>query len=336
MNFEKLDKDLRSVLLQYMCDPEIIDVIKTNVNIEDSKINYVEQKYANYALRSSDSSETLISKMDEILAGQQRIESLIKSASEENCNENNKTDDNSEIAKNALERENIKLKKEHEHTIAECKDLIARYQSQNQILEDHNSRLKTKNEDFEKENKRLISKVEELEKEISQLRIQCESELQEVEDIKNKYDLLEKKYSVFSKPLKICDSLKILNDENKDYLEKLSGSISEMSILTLARDDGKVDQLWTYIRDLAVEGKQDSDQIEILASFFEFCIDISTECKEDKEKYRLFGIEPGNEFDMDTCIRSAGSKQIGNVSRTIVRGVRDRENVRFKAIVFVE
>lgn len=335
MNFEELDKALRSVLLQYMCDPEVIGIIKNNVNTENVITNSLVKTDSDNTMQANTNSEKLISKINEILNGQQRIESLIKSILQNNGNEN-KTEDNFENAKVEYESEISKLKSENEHTIAEYKDLIARYQNKNQLLEDENSNLKSRNEEYKRAETQLISHTKVLETEISQLSFQIKSALQEKEKIQREYDFLESQYSVFVKQLKIWNSVKSLNDENKEYLEKLCGSVTAMSILSLGRDEGKVGQLWSYLKDLAVKDNQAADQIEILAGYFEFCIDLSNECKDDEEKYCLFDIEPGNEFDLDMCIRSADGKQIGNVSRTIVRGVKKGKIVRFKAIVSVD
>lgn len=302
MNFEELDKALRSVLLQYMCDPEVIGIIKNNVNTENAFANSVEKTVANHTRQVDTNTEKLIGKIDEILNGQQRIESLLKSVPQNNGNGNKAEDD----------FENAKVK------------------------EDESLGLKSIIEEYKRNKIQLKSQINALEKEISQLRIQSKSALLEKEKIQSEYDSLERQYAVFVNQLKIWNSIKLLNDENKEYLEKLCGSFSVMSVLSLGRDEGKVDQLWSYLRDLAVKGNQAADQIEILARYFEFCIELSNACRDDEEKYCIFDIEPGNEFDMAMCIRAADSKQIGNVSKTIVRGIKDGEKVRFKAIVGVK
>lgn len=158
----------------------------------------------------------------------------------------------------------------------------------------------------------------------------------ETEKNKENYNSLKEQYNVFEKPLEVWNSIKSLNDKNKKYLEDLCGSASAMSILSLGRGDGKIEQLWQYLRDEAVGEKQDADQIEKLAGYFEFCIDFMNEFKDDKEKYCVFDVEPGNEFDMDLCIKTTNSKQIGRVKRTIIKGVKKGETVRLKAIVSVE
>ncbi len=298
MNFEELDRALKSVLLQYMCDPEVIGIIKNNVNTENVIANSVEKTDANNKMQENANSGKLISKIDEILKGQQRIESLIKSFSQNKGNGNLKSDN-------------------------ECKKaLIAKYKNKNQLLEAENSKLTSENEELKRKETQLVSQIDALET--------------KKDKIQGEYASLESQYSVFDKQLKIWNSIKSLNDENKEYLKKLCGSERAMSILSLGRDEGKVDQLWSYLRDLVVKGNQVADQIEILAGYFEFCIDLSNACKDDEEKYCIFDIKPGNEFNMDMCIRSADSKQIGNVSRTIVRGIKEGERVRFKAIVSVK
>lgn len=214
--------------------------------------------------------------------------------------------------------------------------MIARYQNQNQLLEGENSELKNRIAEFESKETQLRSQIKALETEKLQLSIQSKTVFQEKEKIQRDYISLEDQYSIFVKQLRIWNNIKSLNDENKDYLEKLCGSLSAMSTLSLGRDEGKVEQLWLYLRDLAVKGNQDADQLKILAGYFEFCIDLLNACKDDEEKYRIFDIESGNEFDIDMCIRTADSKQIGNVSRTIVRGIKVGEKIHFKAIVTVK
>lgn len=275
MNLEELDRAFRSVLLQYMYDPEIIGVIKNNINTEKNIENSIEKTGANSVIQSNTNPEILMDKIDRILESQQQLENFVKSNLQNNADqkENDLKNVNAEQVKEIL-----KLRNEKEELIKQ-------------------------NDSIRQENQKNISLVSQ--------------------------------YSMFDKQLNIWNSMQLLNDENKDYIEKLCGSFRLMSILSLGRDEGKVEQLWLNLKDLAVNKKQDDKQINILGGYFEFCIEVLSECKEGEE-YCMFDITPGEEFDVNVGIRTIYSSQIGNVSKTIVRGVKEGENIIYKPIVSVE
>ncbi len=209
-----------------------------------------------------------------------------------------------------------------EKELIEYKELIQRYQERNRLLDEENKCLKS----FLEENKR----------EIAQLNLKNESLFKEKENILNRLNENEKKYFVLSEQYEIWNKMELLNTENKEYLKKLCGSYRVMPIISLGRDEGKIYQLWTYIRDIAVKGIQSNDQIDILSNFFEYCIELSNSCNNHEEKYERFEIEKGNDFDTEMCIRTAHSKQIGKVSDTLVKGIRKENKIIFKPIVNVE
>lgn len=223
------------------------------------------------------------------------------------------------------------------------KSILVQYMSEPEIADvfreksEINENIKTQvnpiNEDLMEKIDKIIENQIRMEELIRNNLANQEFDLQEKKKIQSENTSLKKQYAIFERPLEIWSGIERLNSENIEYLGKLCGSANVMSILSLGRDEGKVEQLWSYIKDLAMKGNQDMEQIDILATYFEFCIELLNECK--AEKYSIFEIAPGSEFNIDFCIRAANSKQIGVVTKTIVKGMRKGDRILFKTIVSV-
>lgn len=144
------------------------------------------------------------------------------------------------------------------------------------------------------------------------------------------------KYAVFEESLEVWNCLNSLNYENREYIERLCGGSDVLATLSLGRDDGKIEQLWYYLRDLAIKG--DAEKIEVLKlnRYFEFCLKVANSTKTENEKYIILNIEPESEFDIDTCIRTSDSRQIGKIRDILVKSVMVGKSVKYKAIVRVE
>lgn len=184
----------------------------------------------------------------------------------------------------------------------------------------------------------ILKRQEKIERIIDKL---VPNDLNNADDSKNsknnyeaELDEYKELYRDFYEQAHMWNKFKELDYEKKEYLKKLCGSLNLIPVLSLGRDEGKIEQLWSYIKDLILKGNQDK-QIEILVEYFEYCIRILNEYKYDEPQYSTFRVEEGTDFDMDTCIRTSDSRQIGTVSKTLVSGIKQGDKVIFKSIVRV-
>lgn len=187
--------------------------------------------------------------------------------------------------------------------------------------------IKLKN--YQEKNSNLIIENENLKKENLNL-------INENKNIKEKCKIEISKYSIFAETLKVWNDINTLNYTNREYIENLCGSLDILAILSLGRDDGRIEQLWLYLRDIAVKGDTEKIEVSKLNRYFEFCLKVANVSKPENEKYVVLDIEPESEFDMDTCIRTADSRQIGRIRDILVRSVKTGKNIKYKAIVRVE
>ena len=180
--------------------------------------------------------------------------------------------------------------------------------------QDQNDNLAVENEGLKKENARLITENKNIEE-------KCRIEIS--------------KYSIFEESLEVWNCINALSYENRVYIESLCGGSDVLAILSLGRDDNRIEQLWLYLRDMAV--KDDAEKIEVskLNSYFEFCLKVANSTRLENEKYIMSDIELGSEFNMDTCIRTADSKQLGKIMEIMVRSVKLGKKIKYKAIVRV-
>lgn len=164
----------------------------------------------------------------------------------------------------------------------------------------------------------------------------CQRQIEELSAENGRLKSDNAEYSVFKESLDVWKCINSLNYYNREYIESLCGGSDVLAILSLGRDDGKIEQLWTYLRDVAVKGGTDKTEILKLNRYFEFCLKVANSTKTENEKYVILDIEPGSEFDIDTCIKTTDSKQIGYIKDIVVRSVKMGEIKKYKAIVRVE
>lgn len=158
----------------------------------------------------------------------------------------------------------------------------------------------------------------------------------EIKNINEKYESDLQKYSDLKEISNVWYCVKSLNDVDKNYIERLCGKFDVLSVLSLGRDKGKINQLWEYLRDSAVKADADIMEINKLNSYFEFCINLLNSTKSENEKYDICDIEIGSEFDFNLCTKTEGSNQIGNISSVLTKCIKSDGKVEFKAIVKVE
>lgn len=180
--------------------------------------------------------------------------------------------------------------------------------------------------------------------EIEKIKNECESQKSsiiqekdnEIDYFKEQVEKLKTKYSVFEETAEIWECINSMCCDNKEYIERLCGSLDVLAVLSLGRDDDKIEQLWGYLREVAVKCDAQKKEITELNRYFEFCLNTANSIKSESEKYIICDIEPGVEFETEKYIKTADSKQIGTIGEVLVRSVKKGETVIFKAIVRVE
>lgn len=190
------------------------------------------------------------------------------------------------------------------------------------IRSENESKYKVLLEDSQFSNERLKGEKEELSA--------------KYESLKDELKIEKSKYSIFEEILEVWNCINSLNDDNREYIDSLCGSAQLLAVLSLGRDDGKIEQLWLYLRDTAIKGGIERAEVLKLNRYFEFCLKVGNSIKPESEKYVISDIELGSEFDIDMCIRTSDSKQIGYVREVVVKQVKIGRNIKFKAIVKVE
>lgn len=302
MGIVELERSIKYIFVQCINDPEILKIMKEKLSdLEKLQNNQMEQTKEREDIKNYNNecvvSKEVIKKIDLLLDKQKEIEEYIRnSSSKENEDLTDKLEKEKE--KHAVEFEELKKKCGEE--IENYKGLLETFQKENLL--------------FQEENKNLLSANNSME--------------ERTEELKSRYSICEEMLDVWN-----CVSS--LNHDNRDYIEKLCGGTDILAIVSLGRDENKIGQLWSYLRDLAVR-YNDEKEISIMNRYFEFCIKVCNSTKFDSEKYVIADVEVGSEFDMNQSIRTSNSRQIGNVKAVVVKGVFIGDNIKFKSIVKVE
>lgn len=257
-----------------------------------------------------------VNKIEEIVSGKIKTEiSMIEAISELN-----------------KKYESIKKQNEVLSSIVSDKNLYDdKFESINQnieklILDRNSSDLSEKNKviaALEKEKETLVQTIEDKTKENDLLK----TKVVELED-------KSQDFASFTVIIEILKKLDSLNTENKEYLYKLCGSSEWTAIISLGREEDKLIQLWSYLRDLAVQGKC-FDDVPVLSEYFDYCIKVYNSTKPESSRYELEKVEIGNEFNSGLYIKTAKSSQVGVVKDVLTNGYSLNGNRKYKAIVIV-
>lgn len=268
MNNFELESAIKNILLHYLKESDVLDVIRKN-----------------------------LSNSGEICVGEENQIQQFVCLSEKNTSTNSQVDEKLDLI--------LDIQKE-------IKDLIsAKICTETKHEEEYKKNIQK----YEEENKNLSDQIKNIEE-------KCNQELE--------------KYSIFKESLEVWNYIDSLNDENRKYIESLCSGSDVLATLSLGRDDGKIEQLWYYIRDLAIKGDKEKKEVLKLNRYFEFCLKVANSTKVENEKYIILNDELDSEFNVETCIRTSDSKQIGTIKDIFVRSVKLGKNVKFKAIVRVE
>ena len=147
---------------------------------------------------------------------------------------------------------------------------------------------------------------------------------------------LQDKYSTSEEIIGVWDDLNKLNTENRQYINSLAGGDNLLSIISLGRDEGKIGQLWLFLRDIAIKDDSSQYEISILNRYFEFCINVYNLTKDnEEEKYICYEASIGDEFEGDEMIKTVDSRQIGVIKEVVVKGYIYKDQIKYKTIVKV-
>lgn len=303
MDTIELGLAIKNIFVQCLNNPEIIEELKSKLDsFEESRdvklVQALEHDDCNIGDRSVSNTTSIEEKIDEILRKQSNIEEYIRGTV---------TKKNEDLEKELEQEENLRS--------SDVQDLNKKYETEINNYKNLLQEAKAKNEE-------LNGKIEKL--------------LSISETMKENMNSLQKKYSVCEELLDIWNYVNSLKQHNREYIERLCGGEDILSILSLGRDENKIEQLWSYLKDLAIKGNEEKEDVSILNQYFEFCIKVCNSTKHDSEKYTMLDIEIGSEFDMNQSIRTADSKQIGSIKAVVVKGVLSGDNIIFKSIVKVE
>lgn len=183
-----------------------------------------------------------------------------------------------------------------------------------------------------------------LEKENKRLKIQLNNMAEEKrsienanEGLKNKINSIEKRYQDYAEIVTIWENLNTLSDNAKNYITSLCGSFNLYSCISLGRDEGKIGQLWDYLKNqaLALKIDEDNSDIEKLDQYFGFCLKVANSITTSQSLFVRFEMPAGTNYDMEKCIKTVVSKQLGLIKKTIIKGVKKSEKVIYKSIVEV-
>lgn len=221
-----------------------------------------------------------------------------------------------------LEKQDLFEKRIEDLLVEKHNDLISMMveNEKNRFQEDIN-KLKIQNEEL---NRKYLETQRELDK-VDREKINF---CREIDNIKSEIFPL-KKY------IEMWKELEMLDAEKKEYVGQLCGKYNMDACLSLGRDEGKIEQLWRYLREEILKVDSDNKSISILSHYFEFCLDIANSLKDDADYYVFSEIEIGSEFDKELCIRTSDSKQVGTINKVLTQCVKVGDDVLYKAIVKV-
>lgn len=286
-NIVSLEIAAKSIFLQCIKDPEILEILKNQINLG--------KNYTNDDIREKSST---VEKGDNS-AIIQMIESLKKSQEEKfdkTWNMINDLKENDKMSPIIFS----KLRKESPEDSTILKE--------NKELKEQLQELHRKNKDFESENKEL----------------------------KNGLFRTQERYKDFQEIVEVWENLKTISEESKDYIKELCGDFDLYSCFSLGRDEGKINQLWNYLKEQAIKVDSNYMDIEKINRYFELCLQVANSVSSGRNQFVSFELPINSDYDMDRCIKTFNSKQIGVVKKTIIKGFKRDERIVYKSIVKIE
>lgn len=297
INFEKTTRDY---FISCLSDPEVMNYIREKIKVSTETYNDSVLCTTDGSLKEKnyDFQNDLSKKIDEVLKIQQSIEKHLNIGM---CEQIDELTDKLETQKTEHEKEIARNKEEYGKEIQKKDKLIECLQTE---TNESKQTIITLREEINSKNNQIIN--------------------------------LGSKLSSYEEIIQLWEQLSELSEDNYKYLESLAGGDNMLAILSLGRDDGKIDQLWLYLRDIVVKGDIQEKQINILNSYFAFCIKVFNSTQSEEEKYVVSDVNIGDEYDVGEAIRTANSRQIGQIVKIYVKKYIRKGITKYKAIVSVE
>lgn len=216
----------------------------------------------------------------------------------------------------ALEKEKELLYRQLEEAHSEWEKLHENYKTlekEKAILEKENSALEKENVVLEKEKKEIQHAKEEL--------------YQQLQEQK-------KEFEPFEEMNELWQGISKLEKSQKSYLKSLCGSWDIKSFIALGKDKNGIKQLWNFIKDEIMNSNRKTENIRILANFFDLCINVYNNTNIRKERYEIIEVFIGKEFDSRQYIKTSESIVNGVVQEVLLNGYCIQDDV-IKPIVIV-
>lgn len=224
---------------------------------------------------------------------------------------------------NLLELEGYKQKYEAEKARADKAEkelsyektkLDSAFDNLNKELRIKDDKINELNQDNENKKDRILG----LENDISALKKESENKLA---DVKSLLDLKE--------------NIDKFLPETREFIDELAGGDDVVMHMCLGRSKKKIEQLWTYIKDIAVRENSNTDEIKALAIYFDYTIKMNNRIQKDNP-FNELDIEIGGMFDSSRYIKTTDSCLNGHISVVLVKGYEAGGDYCFKPIVRVE
>lgn len=213
---------------------------------------------------------------------------------------------------NLVELEGYKQKYEAEKARADRLD--SAFDNLNKELRIKDDKINELNQDNENKKDRILG----LEKNISDLKKKSENKLADVKSL-----------------LDLKDNIDKFLPETREFIDELAGGDDVVMHMCLGRSKKKIEQLWTYIKDIAVRENSNTDEIKALAIYFDYTIKMNNRIQKDNP-FNELDIEIGGMFDSSRYIKTTDSCLNGHISVVLVKGYEAGGDYCFKPIVRVE
>ena len=213
---------------------------------------------------------------------------------------------------NLVELDGYKQKYEAEKARADRLD--SEFDKLNEKLRIKDDKINELNKDNENKKARILG----LENDIRALKKESENKLADVKSL-----------------LDLKGNIDKFLPETRAFIDELAGGNDVVMHMCLGRSKKKIEQLWTYIKDIAVRENANTDEIKALAIYFDHSIQMNNRIQKDNPFYEL-DIEIGGEFDSSRYIKTTDSCLNGHISVVLVKGYEAGGDYCFKPIVRVE
>ncbi len=213
---------------------------------------------------------------------------------------------------------------------------LENFQRENERIKEDYRKLSADHQSKMLECDNLNQKNKNLQEKLNQQTVQLENFQRENERTKEAYFQLKSKmseYADFNEFVIVKNCIDSLNETNRNYIKALCNGSNLLAFVSLGREESKINQLWHCLKDIAVKANADENEIKNLNTYFEFCIRVFNSVRPEQEQYLVREIELGSALDLNVCIKTADSKQIGNVQSVLTKCILSANGVVFKAIV---